>query len=452
MGMTQDYLLLKGIKVDNDDISSSIPYKQLLCRAAMNFLMKKDYATQDLMGRYVDNKFAALRTEINLLDLKNKREQDAVMESSVGWSMGKKIELMTGRADEVCALIAFSSLLGSVPSGPGDITMNAFRFYDVLRLILGTNEDYERDLSIREDDDSFHNWCKFKYITFIAKQMQTLVPAVKYEQMVSALYTMQLYQFIPCLVTAFRLKERTLDNYSIVLAYPVLEPRDWTETTVSELIDNTLIKETPEWFKITPLLDDEHKFINSKFGHARMAIPFEQSEIPDEEFLKRLRYFDVMPSMNYVVTDSFGSWLETWFGNLLNLGTIANQESYLASFHVTIKGYYLSEANFDEKHSLLKLYEDYLIPRFSNYINESLLDSEVVNLIFDTAATDKFEGSIAELLNVVEEAKSDVFTPILDYTSRKIMLNNAINVDGSILPLFYSISGAGDVSYSRGGD
>lgn len=448
MQITRSYLQVKGILLEaGDDPTSYFPARAAIVKEAITTLLKKDYPTKDITGRYIDKQFEVLSIEINPQDLRSIPEQKATQLETMGWNLGKKVNI-GDRLDEVCAVMAMSSCLSSVPDKPGDIRMNSFRFYDVLRLLTGDGFNNQGSFEIQEETPTVTRWMRFKYFKFIVTQLKPFIRNFTYEELLAGLFTMQIYQLMPCLAAAFRLKEIAMEWSQTRLAYPVLEQKNWTESALTDLLTTVRVKDTPEWVKIMPLVDDEEAFLNSTVEKARIAVPNEEVRYDEREKLRLYNYFALAPDWNYAVVDFYGSFAESWLERLTNLGMMSNQKGYKISYEVSIKGYYLGAANFDEGDDLLKLYRDVVHPDLWALIKSSCEDQNPTNTLAPYMDKSRLTTALTMVASVINEAEFDIFQPILDYTSRMMMIASSLKIDGRILPLYYSISNGTDILFS----
>lgn len=451
---TVTYLLAKGIVLQSDAIPTVFALtRENLVREAVTTLLRKDFATQDITGRYTDRQFETLSIAIDPNNFRTIDEQQRQQHDTLGWVLKKKVR-MTSRVDEVCAIMSFCSTIGSAPVSPSDVTMNCFRYYDVLRLILGDSFDLAGSLEINEDLPSLNRWARFKYINFIATQLKPFLRSSSLEDIIGALYTMQLYQFIPCLVAAFRLREREAEWNSIGISYPILEQRNWTDTALDDLLKTARVKDTLEWVKVMPLVTHEDEFLNSTLDKAVLLVPFEESDLDRNEKMKAMKYLDVGPTLNFAITDEYGSFYNksdsgSFFQIWAKLFAIDNQTSYLLSYNVTIKGYYMAEENMSDERDLAYLYDELVKPWFWTSIKSSIEDQDPKNTVQPSADLTKMNRNFGILSTVIDEAEKDIFEPILDFTARRTLLASSMKMDGKILPLYYALSSGGEITFSN---
>lgn len=445
MNITKDFLLARGIVVNSDDPTLSRSTRETVVTQVLSYLIRSDYATQNVLGLYTDSLFLDLSTDMSSIEFREKSAQDGLRLNEAGWYVDKKVKISSQRLDEVTAITALASILGSIPAGPGDATMNCYRFYDVIRMMEGEDFDATGSFMMDEDLDFSTKWIRFKYILFIAEQIKKLRISAPIDDIVIALFGMQTYQLIPCLVAAFRLKEETLQTKQIYLAYPVLEPRDWTETALNELLSNILVKQTPEYVKILPLVSDERSFVNSSFGSARLSLPFEENE--QVILTRKRRYIDFGPTINFAVNDSYGSWMSTFLSFFTGMGGIENQVSYVMAYYTTTKGYYLADQNFEEGKKLTDIYDNKIVPYILDSITDSFLSTSSGNFLSVNTDATKGEKAIDRVFQVLEDNKVELFDPILDYTARRIMMKQSVSNEGNILPMYYSIGPNGTVTF-----
>jgi len=375
---------------------------------------------------------------INPNDLRTLESQRKDQFEVLGWSMSKKITVRN-RIDEVASIFAMVSTIGSGPTGPSDIRMNCFRFYDVLRLISGDNFDWESNFELTDTTDGLTAWTRFKYFSFVAEQLKPYILGPKYEDVLMSLYNMQLYQLIPCLVAAFRVKESDEEWYNIGLAYPIIELKNWTSRAQDDLM-SVKVRETLEWVKFIPLVASQEEFLDSKLSEAVIPAPFEEVEPGEDEVLRVMKYISIAPLWNFTVVDFYGKWTENWWGAIKNLVGVDDQKSYLISFNVTVKGYYLAEENFAPGDTLVEMYNELVKDWLFVTIKDSLIAQEPLNTLTSVADIHKAEASLLKVEAMLEDSISDVFIDVMDYTARQVLLTRSLKSDGSVLPLFYSFS------------
>jgi hypothetical protein len=421
------------------------PTREAVVKEALTTLLRRDYPTQDLSGRYIDKRFEVLTIDVNPQDFRAQTEYRDLQFNTLGWSMTKKIRV-DNRLDEVCALLGLSGSLGSVQNGPTDLTMNSFRFYDVLRLMMGEEFDLKRTFEVTEDTDAFTRYVRFRYFKFIALHLKEFVRHVSYDDLLTSLYLMQVYQVLPCLIAAFRIKERNDDIHTNILNYPILEQKDWTEFALDDLLLKVRVRDTMEWVKLSPLFRDEDFTLNSTLESATIPMPMEDTPIGEPDRLRMMKYLGLAPMWNFSFLNYKGHWFKNWFDQLTSMGELASQESYITSYNISVKGYYLSEANYAEGDNLLTFYDEVVNPDTWTYVRTSLEDQDPVNTLTPEADTQKVKRSFDSFNEVLEDAKGDIFSPVMDYSSRRAMLASSLKTSGNMIPLFYSFVG-GQISY-----
>lgn len=461
MKYTRADLIPRGLKLPSDDASAYSAARNVIVEQACATLLKKDTTTQNMVGRYLDDKFSDYGLDIpSTYGLTQKDEREAFATSMwdhLGWKKkGKnKLEFNRDRLDEISCVIALASHLGSVPDGPGDITMNSFRYYDVLKLIMGENFDLGGNFELKEDTPSMTRFMRFRYFEFIAAELKLYVRDHDHESVVGSLYIMQLYQLMPCLAAAFCLKQKREDWTSIQVGYPVISPSSWTdnERNTIELLDRTKVKSTPEWVKIIPLIDDETEFLDSKIGTAVMLLPFANNGYDEPEYTKSYKWIGVAPYWNGSILEYYSDKGVQWVNALMGMTEFLDDEVYRISFETSIKGYYLGEANLKKypgskpgdpdlqpPDTLKLLYDDAISTAISLMIKDSSQHMTAPNLLKDLG-DDKMIRNSSYMEKVIKRAEDDIFSPVLNYTERRFKLAAQLKLMNKSLPLYYKFQG-----------
>jgi len=431
-----------------DDSSSYRVVREALVKAALTTLLKRDYPTQSMTSAYLDRRFETTRENLNLLNANDAKTARQLQESLAGWFMTKKI-IVDERVDEVCALFAYACTTGGVQSDPMDLTMNAHRYYDVLRLITGSEFDFALDLSPTDKDSSLTRYARFKYIHFIAENLKPYVSEVKFDDIIMALYTMQFYQFVPCLAAAYRVFENVNSISINSMSVKLLEIKRWSEMVDHELMKRTKLSDTLEWVKFVPLFT--HKgMLGQDLTIASFSLPMEETEFGEKEWLKEYLYAEVAPLFNFSAIDPIDKIDPTSYMTTESMLELAENELYHQSFNVTIRGLFLADDDSNDNPFLLDSYVKGIEPWLQEKIKASfVIGGDESNFLVTDAEPKFFTTNFETMLSTAKSLRSDIFTTSISYTARRILMSRDLRRSGGAFPLFYSFGG-GEMRYDSG--
>lgn len=442
---TEEYLLKKGFMFQSDPIQYRDVKKGLITEAVRT-LLKLDYGTQDLISQYVNHYFESFNYNLNSRDHMERSKAAELHYSQLGWTTSKRLAINDDRLDEVCYLFAYTSMLGSVPVSPGDVTMNTFRYYDALRLIMGGNHDNEDSFLLTDETEPVTAYVRFKYFSFIAQNLKQYLLGFNMEEIVGALYHSSIYQLAPVMAAAFRIYERDNSHSSIRIAWPVLETKEWTELTLIDLLHQVNVDETPEWMKVIPLVDDSRAFLRSKLGDATIPLPVETIEDSGTELLKQMKMFGLYPKINASILEYFDSQDYGWLLSLAGLQSIKDYKSYINSYNVSVKGYYLAEDQLPDDVTLLEIYKEGLFPSFDTLIGESFGSTAPGMTLSINPDMKRVEKNLSIVKDLIKNNETQIFRSVLDYSERRILINSSLLDETNNLPLYYSFTG-GRISF-----
>lgn len=413
------------------------------------WLIKNDFSTQSLIGRYIDSRFETLHTQINPLDFKDRATRDSLVRQIVGWTDGQQIRFDQDRIDESVLIVSMSCYLNSGPTSPGDVSMHVFRFYDVLRSVYGPDFESGGSLSGTDETPVSLLWIRYKYVSFIAKHLCGRVKTVSVDQAIFALFAMPFYQLVPCLVTAFRLFERSLVSTTTTFAYPVLDPRDWTESDLDFLLEDTRVSETPEWLKLSPLFEDVSELIRFPIGKALFPMPMSTDDAEAESaiVLTMRHYLPICSSVSFSIFDTYRGTLVDWFATAVGASDLALMEGYVDAFHVSMKGYFLAAEDLAVDRTLADIWRGTVLPNTVDVFAADFKNSASLRLS-SAGSEGKTQLLISHFTSLLLQGEHDMFTPVLDLTSRRILLSAQIKKNETQLPLFYTFSSSGNFLYT----
>lgn len=453
---------MKGVLITSETAGSYSAARNVLVRESIQTLLRKDFTTANMIGKYIDVKFADAHLDIpSTFGMTQKQERidhEKNLRSLIGWSEGaRKLQFEHVKLDEVACIIGLAATNSGVPNNMGDVTMNSYRYYDVLKMISGPDFDTSGTFELKENTPVQVRYFRFRYFRFITSQLKRYIRDFEYEQVLASLYTMQAYQLMPCLAAAFRLKEREEGWDKIELAYPIIELAGWSEQQHNDLLLNTRIRETPEWMKIVPLMDDEHQFLNQTLETAVINLPFEETGYDAPEVYKMYRWMNAAWMWNYSVLDYYDTFVQNFWTVLKSYVGSVDTVVYQTSFEVMIKGYFLAEPSFAKIDSdgkldadgspatLLAIYEDVVSPGNWGFVKNSVTDMKEPNALVQLNHSD-ISKAISTMDNIQKASITEIFTPILDLTERRQRIKKAFKI-GKQLPLYYRIVGD-EVVYS----
>lgn len=444
-----DLLSSNGHSYHDVDFTTNQASISSIIKTCASWLIKNDFATQSLIGRYIDSRFETLHTQINPLDFRDKSTRDSLVRQIVGWSDGQQIRFDTERLDETIVTVALAASLNSGPASPGDVTMHTFRIYDVFRLLSDKDLISGGSLSGSASTNPSLLWLRYRYVKFVSERLSPLVKDVSSDRIITSLFAMPLYQFLPCLITAFRLYERNMDTTTISFAYPVLDPRDWTDADLDFLLEETKLIETPEWLKLVPLFDDPDDMLQTRIGHTSFSMPMHMDLNSDAEFvpLKLRHYLPICSSMTFAIFDAYEDTMLDGIALALGVKDLSKMEGYVDSFHVAMKGYFLAAEDLQISDSLADIWKSTVLPNLVDALLSNFKGTSEFRLS-PAGSEGKVQLLFPHLTGLLLQNEKDMFTPVLDLTSRRILLSAQIRKNERTLPLFYTFSSGGKFLYT----
>lgn len=421
-----------------------------IVRQSCSWLLNNDFSTQNFAGRLMDEEFGSGVKELQNLDFKTRSSNMARMSSVLGWNVQEKNEISLESQDNTAKLIALMSCGTSAQISPNDISMNSFRFWDVIRLIIGKDHKTDADFSDTEIDnieDFQQFYIRYKYFEFFAAQ-NAHVMEIPHDHFVYACFTMPMHQIVPVMVASFRKFERKLNQTQIKLSYPVLEPKVYSEGVIDDLLDHTYLKETVEWVKLIPLL---YKFSDGKtiLNSTQIMMPTNMNDTESQLSYTLWKYLSYAPSTNFSFIDNYKGFNDSFLEEIRQM-FVSDTDMYLKSYTVTIRGYWLSEQ--DLGISLPDVFRNTVLPQIDNLLSRSLTAMNNDNSIGLKRTYDPNPSNLYQKVHdLIEESVSDIFSPALDYSSRLVLAARAIKNEGKTLPLFYSLDGSSKINFSNGG-